>query len=206
MSFRLILVRHGETDWTRDGRYAGSRDVVLNALGIRQCQATATALAERSMAAVYATPLERARTSAEIVAKPHRLAVFVESRFREMSFGAWEGLTRDEAAAAFPEICRLWWNTPHLAQIPGAETLGDVRARVLAGLGELRAAHDGETVVLVTHGVVVRLLVLDALGLGSDRLWALEASPAGITELEYEADWATIHRMNTLVHLDGLST
>jgi broad specificity phosphatase PhoE len=206
MSFRLILVRHGETDWTRDGRYAGARDIPLNALGLRQCQATAAALAERAVAAVYATPLERARISAEIIAKPHRVAVTIEPAFREMTFGVWEGLTRDEVAATFPQLCRLWWEAPHLVEVPGGETLAEVRARVVAALGELRAAHDGETVVLVTHGVVIRLLVLDALGLGADRLWALEASPAGITELEYEGDWATIHRMNTLVHLDGLPT
>ena len=206
MSFRLIVVRHAETDWTRDGRYAGARDIPLNAVGLRQCQATAAALAERAVAAIYATPLERARMSAEIIAKPHRLEVAIEAAFREMTFGAWEGMTREEVAATFPELCRLWWETPHLVEVPGGETLAQVRARVVEGVAELRAAHEGETAVLVTHGVVIRLLVLDALGLGADRLWSLEASPAGITELEYEGDWATIHRMNTLVHLEGLAT
>ena len=206
MSFRLIVVRHAETDWTRDGRYAGARDIPLNAVGLRQCQATAAALAERAVAAIYATPLERARMSAEIIAKPHRLEVAIEAAFREMTFGAWEGMTREEVAATFPELCRLWWETPHLVEVPGGETLAQVRARVVEGFAELRAAHEGETAVLVTHGVVIRLLVLDALGLGADRLWSLEASPAGITELEYEGDWATIHRMNTLVHLEGLAT
>jgi broad specificity phosphatase PhoE len=144
--------------------------------------------------------------SAEIIAKPHRLEVAIEAAFREMTFGAWEGMTREEVAATFPELCRLWWETPHLVEVPGGETLAQVRARVVEGFAELRAAHEGETAVLVSHGVVIRLLVLDALGLGADRLWSLEASPAGITELEYEGDWATIHRMNTLVHLEGLAT
>jgi broad specificity phosphatase PhoE len=121
-----------------------------------------------------------------------------------MTFGVWEGMTRAEVAASFPELCRLWWETPQLMEIPGGETLPRVRDRVATGLEKLRALHEGETVVLVTHGVIIRLLVLDALGLAPDRLWSLEASPAGITELEYERDWATIHRMNTLVHLDGL--
>jgi len=206
MSFRLIVVRHAETDWTRDGRYAGAREIPLNAVGLRQCQATAAALAERAVAAIYATPLERARMSAEIIAKPHRLEVAIEAAFREMTFGAWEGMTREEVAATFPELCRLWWETPHLVEVPGGETLAQVRGRVVEGFAEVRAAHEGETAVLVTHGVVIRLLVLDALGLGADRLWSLEASPAGITELEYEGDWATIHRMNTLVHLEGLAT
>jgi len=204
MSLRLIVVRHGETDWSRDGRYAGCHDVPLNALGVRQCEAVADALAGTSISAVYASPLERARTSAEIIAKPHHLPVTIEPAFREMSFGEWEGCLRTDVADRFPELYGVWWNTPQLARLPGAETLDDVSRRVHDALDVLRARHDGEQVILATHGVVIRLLVLRALGLGPERLWSLEASPAGITELEFEADWATVHRMNTVVHLDGI--
>ena len=73
--------------------------------------------------------------------------------------------------------------------------------RVAEGIETLRADHDGESVVLVTHAVVIRLIVLDGLGLGPARLWSIDASPAGITELEYRDDWVTVHRMNTLAHL-----
>jgi broad specificity phosphatase PhoE len=204
MSLQLIVVRHGETDWTREGRYAGAHDVALNPLGLQQCEATARVLAGMAPNAVYASPLERARTSAEIIAKPHRLPVVIEPRFREMSFGDWEGCLRSDVASRFPDLYGTWWSTPQLACLPGAEPLEDVVRRVSEGLEGLRAQHEGERVVLVTHGVVIRLLVLGALGLGPDRLWSLEASPAGITELEFEADWATVHRMNTVVHLDGI--
>ena len=205
MSVRLIVIRHGETDWARAGRYSGAHDIPLNPTGLRQCDATAAALAGRVVSAVYASPLERARMSADLIAKPHRLEVTIEPAFREMTFGTWEGRTRDEVAAAFPDLFRTWWETPHLATLPRGETLAEVGRRVGEGLEALRAQHEGETVVLVTHGVVIRLLVLDALGLGPERLWSLEASLAGITELEYEEDWATVHRMNTVVHLDGLT-
>src|SRR2546427_3883417 len=150
MSFRLIVVRHAETDWTRDGRYAGARDIPLNAVGLRQCQATPAALAERAVAAIYATPLERARMSAEIIAKPHRLEVAIEAAFREMTFGAWEGMTREEVAAAFPELCRLWGETPHLVEVPGGETLAQGRGRGVEGVAQGRAAPEGGTAGLVT--------------------------------------------------------
>ncbi len=204
MSLRLIVVRHGETDWTRDGRYAGAHDIPLNALGVQQCEATAIALAGTSPSAVYASPLERARTSAEIIAKPHRLPVAIEAGLREMSFGEWEGCLRTDVALRSPDLYGVWWSTPQLARLPGAEPLDDVLRRVHDTLDALRARHDGQQVILVAHGVVIRLLVLGALGLGPERLWSLEASPAGITELEFEADWATVHRMNTVVHLDGI--
>ena len=205
MSLQLIVVRHGETDWTRDGRDAGAHDVGLNPLGLRQCEATADTLAATKPSAVYASPLERARTSAEIIAKPHRLSVTIEPGFREMSFGEWEGCLRADIAASFPDLYGVWWSTPQLARLPGGETLPEVAARVGTALDALRARHEGERVFLVTHGIVIRLLVLGALGLGPERLWSLEASPAGITELEFEGDWATVHRMNTVVHLDGVA-
>src|SRR5207244_1495281 len=69
---------------------------------------------------------------------------------------------------------------------------------------ELQEAHAGETIVLVSHAIVIRLIVLDALGLGHERLWTVDATPAGITEIEYEPGWATVHRMNTLAHLEAV--
>lgn len=200
-TLRLFVIRHGETAWARERRFAGGRDVPLTPAGLRQCEAVAGQLGAPPLTAVYASPLERARTSAEVVAKPHRLAVRVAPAFREMAFGLWEGLTREEVATRFPAAYTTWQTTPHEARLDGGETLAQVAERVAGGLAALRAAHAGERVALVTHAIVTRLIVLDALGLGPDRLWSVEASPGGITEIEYEADWATVHRMNTLHHL-----
>ena len=199
---RLFVVRHGETAWSRERRFAGARDVPLAEEGLRQCEAVAAALGGKPVAAVYASPLERARASAEVIAKRHRLEVGIEPDFREMAFGAWEGLTRDEVAARFPEAYERWRTAPHRLVLPGGERLTDVALRVTHAVDELLGRHTGETVVLVSHAIVLRLIVLRALGLGPDRLWTVDASPAGITEIEYEPGWATIHRMNTLSHLE----
>jgi len=204
-AFRLLLIRHGETGSSRERRYAGSRDIPLTELGRRQCEAVAQALAPSAIAAVYASPLERARVSAEIVARPHGLPVRLEPAFREMGFGAWEGLTGDEAVARFPEAVAAWRTTPHLATPPGGEPLAEVARRVAAARDELLDVHKGETVVLVAHAIVIRLVVLAALGLGPDRIRSVDASPAGITEIEYQDGWATVHRMNTVAHLDGVA-
>jgi broad specificity phosphatase PhoE len=199
---RLFVIRHGETAWSRERRFAGSRDVPLSPEGLRQCEAVARALAPQVVAAVYASPLERARASAEVVAKPHRLPVEIEPAFAEMAFGEWEGLTREEVVARFPAAYEQWRHAPHLLRIAGGETLAEVAERTRAGMRALGASHAGETVVLVTHAIVTRLIVLDALGLCPERLWTVDAAPAGITEIEYEPDWATVHRMNTLSHLE----
>jgi broad specificity phosphatase PhoE len=203
-TLRLLAVRHGATEWSQARRFAGSRDVPLTALGRLQAEAVAQALAGTPAAAIYASPLERARTSAEVIAKPHRLEAVVEPGFREMAFGAWEGLTRDELAARFPAEAAAWALTPHAVTPPQGEALPTVDARVRAGLAAIIARHPGQTVILVSHAIVTRLIVLAALGLAPGRLWSVDASPAGITEIEYQDGWATVHRMNTLAHLDGV--
>jgi broad specificity phosphatase PhoE len=201
---RLLTVRHGETEFARERRFAGSRDVPLTPRGRRQCEAVARALAGAHPTVVYASPLGRARESAELIAAPSGLAVRVDPAFREMAFGEWEGLTRAEVAQRYPRELAAWAETPHLVQPPGGERLDEVAARVTAGLSALADAQGGQTVVLVSHAIVARLIVLEALGLGLDRLWSVDASPAEITEIEYVDGWTTVHRMNTLIHLDAL--
>lgn len=198
---RMLLLRHAETDWNRERRFQGWRDTPLSATGREQAESAARLLAASPLAAVWSSPLGRARETAAIIAAPHKLIVRESEAFKEMGFGEWEGLTGADVRARFPEAHRAWAETPHAAGWPGAETLDVVRSRALAGLGDLRAAHDGQTVCLVSHGITSRILILEALGLGLDRLWALQLSSTGISELEFRDDWTTLHRMNSLTHL-----
>lgn len=200
---RLFVVRNGGTAWTVERRFAGSRDVPLSPEGRVRAESAARALRDVRVAAVYSSPLERSSTTAAIVAKHHALDVTSEPAFRDMAFGAWEGLTPDDVASRFPRDWAVWREAPHTVTGHGGERVADVAARVSSGLAKLQGTHGGETVVLVTHAIVVRLIVLAAIGLGPDRLWTVDASPAGISELEYARDWVSVHRMNTLAHLDA---
>jgi broad specificity phosphatase PhoE len=202
---RLFVVRHGETAWSRERRFAGARDIPLSPEGVRQCEAVARALAGEPLGVVVASPLERARASAEIIAKPHRLPVTTDPAFAEMGFGAWEGLTREEVATSDPAAYAVWRTTPHQVRIEGAERLADVAQRVRIGVDELRQTHAGGVVLLVCHAIVARIIVTGALGMGFGQIWSVDATPAGISEIEYELTWATVHRMNTLAHLEALA-
>lgn len=204
MSLRLVLVRHAQTDWDRERRFQGRRDTPLSEAGRGQVEAVARLLANERLAAVWTSPLGRARETAAAIATPQGLPVRFEDAFTEMRFGQWEGLTADEVSIRFPALYRAWLETPHLVSLPGAETLAEVRERTLGGLEDLREAHDGQTVCLVTHGITSRILILAALGLGLDRIWSLQISSTGISELEFREDWAAVHRMNVLVHLERL--
>jgi len=201
MGLRLFLLRHGETQWNREDRYQGCVDTRLSPEGLAQAEAASLALAERPLAAVYSSPLRRARETAEAIAAPHRLGVRIDAAFREICHGLWEGLTADEVRARFPGIYAEWRATPESVTMPNGESLKEVRQRVLEGLQRLRANHDGETVCLVAHGTPVRLLILEALGMTPERLWAFPCPPAGLSELEFRADSATLHRMNVVSRL-----
>jgi broad specificity phosphatase PhoE len=199
---KLFVVRHAGTAWAAEQRFSGQRDVPLAPGAQMRAEAIAQALAGQKPAAVYSSPLERARTTAEIVAKPHRLPVQIDAALREMGFGRWEGLTSDDVAAAQPDHWAVWRHTPQALTAHGGETLPEVAARVRAFVDGVRERHADEAIVVVTHAVVVRLVVLGALGLGPDRLWSVDASPAGISEVDLGQEWTTVHRMNTLAHLE----
>jgi broad specificity phosphatase PhoE len=202
---RILLLRHAETEWNRERRFQGRRDIPLSAAGREQAQSAAQLLAATPLAAVWSSPLARARETAALIAAPHGLAVRVEAAFTEMDFGEWVGFTRDEVQARFPDALSAWAERPHEARWPGAESLDEVRVRALAGLEALRAAHPDQTICLVSHGITSRVLILEALGLGPERLWSLQISSTGISELEFRDDWTTLHRMNSLVHLADIA-
>jgi broad specificity phosphatase PhoE len=202
-TLHLFLIRHAESEWSRERRFTGRRDVGLTDAGRRQADALARALSVVPLAAVYASPLARSLRTAEVIARPHGLTVSVRSAFSEMAFGEWEGLTRDEAARRFPELYECWRRTPGQVVCPGGEAMAAVSARVVDAVTALRGAHASATVAVVAHAIVIRLVVLAALGLDLDRIWSIDASPAGITEIEYRGDWATLHRVNTVAHLEA---
>jgi broad specificity phosphatase PhoE len=147
----LVLVRHGETDWNRDGRVQGHTDVPLNDTGRQQARAVADLLAEQPLSAAYSSDLARALETATIVAGPLGLEVVALEGLREKHFGSWEGLTGDEVRARYPQAATGHWGD--------GETTEAMTARVLGALHEIAAAHPGEAVLVVTHGGPMRAVL-----------------------------------------------
>jgi broad specificity phosphatase PhoE len=160
----LLLVRHGETDWNRDGRWQGGSDTSLNDLGREQAQALAEQL-DGSIDVVYSSDLARARETAEIVAAKLGLEVRVDARLRERSFGSWEGLTTSEIEDRFADSHRRWREGVG-AGADDAETFEDFSARVNDFLADVLRLHPGENVLVISHGGSIR--VIHALAAGVD--------------------------------------
>jgi broad specificity phosphatase PhoE len=159
----LLLVRHGETDWNRDGRWQGHSDTHLNDAGRDQARRVVRELHDVDVA--YSSDLARARETAEIIAEVLGLPVRLDARLRERSFGAWEGLTAAEIEAAFGDAHGRWL-AGEGAGADDAEPFDAFGARVTSFLAEALERHPGETVLVVAHGGSIR--VIHALASGLD--------------------------------------
>jgi broad specificity phosphatase PhoE len=160
----IVLARHGETDWNRDNRFQGNADPPLNDAGREQSRALADRLTGDGIAAVYASPLRRARETAEIVAERLELPVSTVEPLREIDVGEWSGLTRSEIEERFPEAFARWLDYAHGWQ--HGETYDQLGERVLPALLDLANRHDGERILVVTHGGPIRAVAAYVAGIG----------------------------------------
>jgi broad specificity phosphatase PhoE len=199
---RIILVRHGETEWNRVERFRGRADVPLNEAGLAQAENTGRRIAaEWNPAAIYASPLSRAVKTAEAIARHFALPVQAHPGLIDIDYGLWQGLTPGEAGERWPEAADAWYNAPHTARIPRGETLEELGARVREVVNEMVARHEGQTVVLVSHTVVNRIILLTILGLGNDRFWRLRQDTCAINVFEAECGLFTLVSLNETCHL-----
>ena len=205
---RIILVRHGQTEWNRVERFRGRADVPLNETGLAQAKATGQRVAsdaslseEWQPVAIYSSPLSRAVKTAEAIAQHFNLPVQVHPGIADIDYGQWQGLTPDEVKARWPEIHHAWYNAPHTARIPGGETLQDLRARGMAAVNELAARHAGQTFVMVGHTVINRIILLGVLGLGNDHFWRLKQDTCAINVFEVDGGEFTLASLNDTCHL-----
>ncbi len=162
---RLILIRHGETDWNVEGRYQGQADPPLNPKGIEQARRLAQILKDKGIDVIYSSPLKRAWQTAQIIAQVIDAPVYPEPRLMEINQGEWEGLHVTEIQARYPEIFQQWEKDPWHTHIPGGETLTQVQKRVYAAVDEILSKHPGQTIALVTHRTPIALLKVRYQGL-----------------------------------------
>jgi probable phosphoglycerate mutase len=201
----FVMLRHGETVLTPEKRFSGSggSDPVLSAVGRRQADAVAAALAGRgTIQAIISSPLRRCRETADAVAAKLGLGVSIEEGLRETDFAAWEGLTYAEVRERYPDDLEAWLASPKAAPTGGGESFATVARRVAATRDKLLALHQGRTILLVTHVTPVKTLVRLALGAPPESLFRMELSAASLSAVAYYADGnASLRLLNDTSHL-----
>jgi len=185
---RIYLVRHGQVEGFEEKRYNGQGDVSLTELGVTQFQALQARLADKPLQAIYSSDLSRCLRGAAMLAERHGLTPVATANLRELHIGDWEGLTWKELQTRYP---RQW--QARLADIvnyrtPGGENLIDVAARVRPVIRRILANHASQEVVVVGHGGVNRVILLDAIGAPLGRLFHIEQNFGCLNIIDYYPD------------------
>jgi alpha-ribazole phosphatase len=201
---KLLLIRHGQTDWNIARRFQGQSNVPLNEVGRKQATALADRLSGQQIDIIYSSDLERAAETANItlqmsVCKPD---LHLDRRLREINFGDWEGLSYNEIKEKYPEALLARENDVYKNAPPNGETLEQLCTRVQSMLDELYAKHKDQTVLLVAHGGVLQILLCLALKLKPTMYWQFHISTASVSEIALYPDGAILNLLNDTCHLE----
>ncbi len=203
MTTTLLLIRHGQTNSNVSGLYAGWSEENLNELGYIQAHRLSYRLARLSLAAIYTSPINRAYTTAAILAEPHQLAVEVLDDLIEIQLGDWEGLYGDEIKRRWPRLWQQSRTDPTNIVLPNGESFEQVTMRAIRALNTVLRASQGKQVAIVTHEVIVKVLVAYALGVTNSIYRRIEIDNASLSILQIMNNSYQLVSMNDTSHLEA---
>ena len=199
---RVVLVRHGQTEWNEARRFQGKTDISLSDVGRRQAQALAERLSSWRAEAVYSSPLSRALDTARAVAERHGLVPAVLEELHEVDFAGWEGLSIPGLKEERREDFMRWREDPFFNPPPGAEGWEDIRLRLERAVGKILAGPETR-IVVVSHGGVMRALYSVLVGFDPHRVWNMDVTNCAMTGVELRNGRACIRFANDDLHVRG---
>jgi len=198
----LVIVRHGETAWNAGDIFRGRVAVPLSEKGLMQAEKAGEYLSKKKIKAVFCSPLDRAVQTAAAIAKKQGIEPQPLEGVNDQDFGEWEGVAVAEVAKKYPEIYQQWRTRPDITAVPGGEMLSAVRDRAVKTLNDLIVStQDGETIAIVTHRVVTKVLICYLLGLDDSHFWNIEHDTCGVTTFQYHPKY----NMYILKHHNDIS-
>jgi len=205
---RILLARHGQTEWNAQRRFQGKTDVPLNESGLNEARMLAERLKNWPVDAIYTSPLSRALETAKIVSglNVNAARLEVRSELEEMSFGSWEKLSVHDVAKSFPGYYEAWKDDPSKVVPPGGESFEDVVKRVKPVLDGILNREDQE-VLIVAHGGVIRAIVVLLLGLSPSGIWHMRldnCALVGLVSKDVKASllfWNDTHHLHLPINL-----
>jgi probable phosphoglycerate mutase len=206
---RLLLVRHGETDWNRQGRFQGQIDIPLNANGRGQAEAAGQFLAPVSFQRAYSSWMARPRQTAEAILASHPgVPLTTSAGLAEIGHGLWEGRLESEIAEGWPELLAAWKRAPQTVQMPDGETIHDVWQRSCGAWARIAAGLEPqETALVVAHDAVNKAILCSLLGLTPADIWAIKQGNGGVTVIDYPhgpSGTPVVAALNLTSHLGGV--
>ena len=204
MKTQILLVRHGETEWNRIKKYQGQANSPLTELGVKQAQAVRDALADEALHAIFSSDLGRAMQTATIIAESHNITVTPEPRLRERHLGVFQGLDKESISEKFPQEVQRYRSADPDHVIPSGESARQRYERSMSCIRELAEAYAGNTILIVTHGGVLRGTIEMVLGLPMNRKRHFSLYNASIARFSiYKNHWM-MDSWGETWHLKGL--
>jgi broad specificity phosphatase PhoE len=203
---RLFLVRHGITEANHLGVYQGQTDVPLSTKGRLQLAALRERLRDERFTAAYSSVLSRARVSAEILLEEHFCPLRETPDLNEISYGEWEGLTRAQVQARFPEAWAYFVEDPAVRAAPGGETRPQLRARAGRVLEEVADQFEDASILIASHGGTLREIIGGYLNLPADEIWKLRLENASLSIVDVYAGGGVLTLFNDTAHLGPRKT
>ncbi len=208
---RILLLRHGETDWNRQSRFQGQIDVPLNATGRQQAQQAAAFLRQTPIKRAYSSPMARPRETAELVLEHHaHVPLIPDQGLLEIGHGLWEGKLEEEIQARWPQLLATWKAAPHQVVMPGpgGETIQQVSRRAVAAMERIALdLVDGDTALVVAHDAVNKAILCHLLGLSPAHIWSVKQGNGGVSVIDYPeggSGAAIVYSLNLTGHLGGV--
>lgn len=203
---KLILVRHGETEWVRNRVYQGVTDIPLNERGRRQARLVAQAVKKERPFVIFSSERSRVLETARLISKTCPRKVLIDPRLNEISFGRWEGYSFEDIYARYPRDVQRWYRASWSSRPLGGESLWSLRRRVSSFFEELknRFVRRKGCCVVVTHGGPIRMFLIWAFRLSPQLFWSLRVDPASIHVFNIKKDRQEVVLLNSQFHLDGV--
>ncbi len=183
MARKLLLLRHGDTGLQYRNRYIGGMDVPMSPHGHQQIKAVGVLLGREEFSQCLCSPSQRCRETAALITEPRGMGFSIDPDLREIDFGQWEGMTFDEIGRLFPDRVDTWANLDADFTFPGGEKIADFQARIVRVANSL-AANPADTVLVCTHGGVIRFLICHFLGLQTWQYILFQVKHASVTTIE----------------------
>lgn len=205
----LYIVRHGETDWNKMGKYQGITDVPLNENGLNQAKACGEALKDITFDRILSSDLSRALVTAETIRGDRTTPITVDKRLRELNFGDWEAMLFSDIEARWPDLIDEMYLRPHLVKVPNGESFKDLQDRAWAGLEEFLNKNDEEeTLLIACHGGTIRTLLCKLLDISISHCWNFSQGNTAINRIFYngmgEYDHNILNLLNDTAHVELL--
>lgn len=198
---KVILVRHGETDWNKQQIFRGRMDVALNKVGFAQARAVQEALKDVQIDGLYSSPLSRAFETAKILGERRICEVEIEEGFIDINFGRWQGLSHQKVKEEYKDLYEMWLNKPQMVTFPEGESLEEVSRRSGDALEKVIKKYPGGTLAIVSHRVLNKVLLCTILGLELSHFWYIKQDTCAINRFEYKDQKWYLTILNDTCHL-----